>query len=102
MKCSIMPYFIWVFTACKNTHLGVSWIQRVKVYTKIIETLRWISSMFVMMVDMGLKISLRAILTPWHALYVRFLEFSYLGLNTRIHVFRISDLVMLKQACSAT
>ena len=54
------------------------------------------------MVDMGLKISLRAILTPWHALYVRFLEFSYLGLNTRKHVFRISDLVMLKQACSAT
>ena len=30
MKCSIMLHFIWVFTVCKSTHLGVSQIQRVK------------------------------------------------------------------------
>ena len=29
MKCSIMLHFIWVFTVCKSTHLGVSRIQRV-------------------------------------------------------------------------
>ena len=26
----IMPYFIWVFTVCKSTSLGVSRIQRLK------------------------------------------------------------------------
>ena len=30
MKCRTMRHFIWVFTVCKNTHLGVSCIQRVK------------------------------------------------------------------------
>ena len=30
MKCSIMLHFIWVFTVCQSTHLGVSRIQRVK------------------------------------------------------------------------
>ena len=29
MKCSIMLHFIWVFTVCKYTHLGVLRIQRV-------------------------------------------------------------------------
>ena len=31
MKCSIMLHFIWVFTVCKSTPLGVSLIQRVNV-----------------------------------------------------------------------
>ena len=30
MKCHIMWHFIWVFTVCKSTHLGVSCLQRVK------------------------------------------------------------------------
>ena len=30
MKCSIMLHFIWIFTVCQSTHLGVSHIQRVK------------------------------------------------------------------------
>ena len=30
MKCSIMLHFIWVFTSCQSTHLGVSGLQRVK------------------------------------------------------------------------
>ena len=30
MKCSIMLHFIWLFTVCQNTHLGVSRIQRIK------------------------------------------------------------------------
>ena len=29
IKCSIMLYFIWVFTVYKNTHLGVPQIQMV-------------------------------------------------------------------------
>ena len=29
MKCSIMLHFIWAFTVCKSTCLGVSRIQRV-------------------------------------------------------------------------
>ena len=32
MKCSIMLHFIWFFTVCKSTRLGVSSIQRVKEY----------------------------------------------------------------------
>ena len=32
MKCRIMLHFIWVFTVCKSTHLGVSLIQRVNPY----------------------------------------------------------------------
>ena len=30
MKCSIMLHFIWVFTVCKSTRLGVSQIQAIK------------------------------------------------------------------------
>ena len=30
MKCCIRHYFIWVFTVCQSTHLGVSGLQRVK------------------------------------------------------------------------
>ena len=30
MKCRMMRNFIWVFTVCKNTCLGVSRIQKVK------------------------------------------------------------------------
>ena len=30
MKCRMMRHFIWVFTVCKNTRLGVSSIQRLK------------------------------------------------------------------------
>ena len=30
MKCSIVQYFIWYFTVCKSTCLGVTHIQRVK------------------------------------------------------------------------
>ena len=30
MKCSIMLHFIWVFTVCISTCLGVSRIQKVK------------------------------------------------------------------------
>ena len=30
MKCIIMLHFIWVFTTCKSTSLGISWIQRFK------------------------------------------------------------------------
>ena len=29
MKCSMMLHFIWVFTVCKSTRLGVSSIQKV-------------------------------------------------------------------------
>ena len=29
MKCGIMCYFIWVYTVCESTRLGVSHIQRV-------------------------------------------------------------------------
>ena len=32
MKCSIVLHFIWVFTVCKSAQLGVSRIQRVKIY----------------------------------------------------------------------
>ena len=32
MKCSIMLHYIWVFTVCKSTHLGVSRIQRVNFF----------------------------------------------------------------------
>ena len=31
MKCSTMQHFIWGFTVCKITPLGVSRIQRVKI-----------------------------------------------------------------------
>ena len=32
------PHFIWVFTVCKSTHLGVTRIQRVKhVFTSKVE-----------------------------------------------------------------
>ena len=30
MKCSIMQYFIWIFTVCKSTHLEVLHVQRFK------------------------------------------------------------------------
>ena len=30
-KCSIMLHFIWVFTVCKSTRLGVCRIQRIKI-----------------------------------------------------------------------
>ena len=32
MKCSIMLHYIWVFFVCQSTCLGVSQIQRVKIY----------------------------------------------------------------------
>ena len=32
MKCSIMLHFIWAFTVCQSTHLGVSSIQKVTYY----------------------------------------------------------------------
>ena len=35
MKCSMMLHFIWVFTVCKSTHLGVFSIQRVIFIKKI-------------------------------------------------------------------
>ena len=34
MKSRMMQNFIWVFTVCKSTHLGVSPIQRVKALAK--------------------------------------------------------------------
>ena len=37
MKCSIMLHFIWVFTICQSTSLGVSSIQRVIVSTLCID-----------------------------------------------------------------
>ena len=30
----MMWHFIWVFTVCQNTHLGVSGLQRVKAHNK--------------------------------------------------------------------
>ena len=33
MKCSIMLHFIWIFTVCQSTSLGVSSIQRVQAGT---------------------------------------------------------------------
>ena len=38
MKCSIMLHFIWVFTVCKSTYLGVSPIQRIKIDFKFFMT----------------------------------------------------------------
>ena len=35
MKCRIMRHFIWVFTDCQDTGLGVSGPQGVKVYSYI-------------------------------------------------------------------
>ena len=41
MKCSMMLHFIWVFTVCKSTHLGVSPIQRVNyIYIFLVEICR--------------------------------------------------------------
>ena len=30
MKCGVLQHFIWVFTVCQSSHLGISWIQSVK------------------------------------------------------------------------
>ena len=35
MKCCIMQHFIWVFTVCQSTHLGVSFLQRVNPYLSV-------------------------------------------------------------------
>ena len=35
VKCSIMLHFIWVFTVCKSTRLGLSRIQRVNSRVKL-------------------------------------------------------------------
>ena len=34
MKCRIMLHFMWVFTVCKSTCLGVPRIERVKAYAQ--------------------------------------------------------------------
>ena len=36
MKCSIVLHFIWVFTACSITHLGVSSLRKVKTSQSIV------------------------------------------------------------------
>ena len=34
MKCRILRHFIWVFTVCQNTPIGVSTLQRVNYPTE--------------------------------------------------------------------
>ena len=35
MKCRFKRHFVWVFTVCKSTRLGVSSIQRVNTHTRL-------------------------------------------------------------------
>ena len=46
MKCSIMLHFIWVFTVCQSTRLGVSSIQRVKDFMRDVFSLSFIMLFF--------------------------------------------------------
>ena len=70
MKCRIMLHFIWVFTFCQRTRLGVSTIQRVKYYGRAYESRNPRSRRAV--VDKPLDLKTRGRRSPvcWMRLYV--------------------------------